>query len=352
MNEAVLTKFLKAQDRLVLQASDLSLGTITQMVTRKAIDISPEYQRRERWSIQKKSALIESFLMNVPVPPVYLAEDEFGKYSVVDGKQRITAIHSFLTGQMALSKLESFPEIEGLYFQDLPEEMKNALDVRPYMRVITILKQSDPSIKFEVFTRLNKGGESMEAQELRNVAFRGPLNTLIYDLSAHSFLKQQLKIKDDKSAGFRLMLDAEVVLRFLMLKEKWENFSGDFRGEMDDFMLRNRNPSKAQLEMLKSAFNKAINSCEAIWGENAFKRYAGTTWRDQFISGMYDAQMIAVDILSSEQLKRAIINAGEIDVQTKILFEDKLFEDSVRQSTNTSTKIQYRVRQVLAVLLA
>jgi hypothetical protein len=82
----VVKKFEDSQDALVLQSSDLSLETIAQMVDSGAIDLAPKYQRRDRWKAQAQSELIESFLLNVPVPPVYLAEDDFGTYSVIDGK--------------------------------------------------------------------------------------------------------------------------------------------------------------------------------------------------------------------------------------------------------------------------
>ena len=350
MSNSILTKFLKAQDRLVLQASDLSLGTIANMVTREAIDIDPSYQRRERWDNQKKSALIESFLMNVPVPPVYLAEDEFGKYSVVDGNQRITAIHSFLTNSLALTKLESLTEAEGRLFNELPLEMQNALEVRPYMRVITILKQSDPTLKFEVFTRLNKGGESMQPQELRKVAFRGNLNDLIYDLAENAFLKQQLKIKDDKSAGYKLMTDAETVLRFFTLRERWQTFSGDFRVGMDQFMAKNQHVNKFVRNSLESRFTRAIEACEKIWGDNAFKRPYADIWRDQFISGMYDAEMIAADSLSDTELAHAIKSASRIATETKLLFEDNQFDEAVRQATNQNRRIKYRIEKVISLL--
>jgi hypothetical protein len=350
MSDSVLSKFLKAQDRLVLQASDLSLGTIANMVEKKAINITPGYQRRERWSNQKKSALIESFLLNIPVPPVYLVEDEFGKYSVVDGKQRITAIHSFLTNELSLSKLESFTELDGFSFENLPLEMQNALEVRPYMRVITILKQSDPLLKFEVFTRLNRGGESMYPQELRNVAFRGLMNDLVFELSENVFLKQQLKIKNDKSAGYQQMTDAETVLRFLTLAERWRTFSGDFRIGMDNFMARHRFANKKELSFYRTRFERAIDGCEKIWGNNAFKRPYGSIWRDQFISGLYDAQMIGVDNIDDNELSKAIINSSLIVNKTKLLFDDNFFTDSVLQATNQNRKIKYRVEQMIDIL--
>lgn len=341
---------MDAQNRLVFQASDLSLGTIFTMVEREAINVNPPYQRRERWSREKQSALIESFLLNVPVPPIYLAEDEFGQYSVVDGKQRITSIHSFIGGKLKLSHLESFSELEGLYFSDLPREIQNALEVRPYFRVITLLKQSDPNLKFEVFTRLNRGGESMEPQELRNVAFRGELNDLIYTLSQHQFLWKQLKIKDHQSASYQVMSDAELVLRFFTLRERWKYFSGDYRLEMDSFMQQNQRPSSDKLTELKSSFNESIFYCERIWGDFAFKRPAGDSWRDLLLAGMYDAQMVAIDQLTREEKNAAASRSKEIIEMTRLLFEKPEFDTAVRVGTNTPSRVIYRIEQILKII--
>ena len=112
----ILHRFLKAQDRLIYQTADLSLSSLAGMLKPNAngktsIDLAPDFQRRKRWTKEKQSALIESFLMNVPVPPLYLAEDAYGQYSVVDGKQRLTAVYAFMSGNLALSELETFNEI-------------------------------------------------------------------------------------------------------------------------------------------------------------------------------------------------------------------------------------------------
>src|ERR1700694_1454538 len=101
-DESIVERFTSAQEDLVLQSADLSLRTLTSMVSSGAIDISPFFQRRDRWSPAKQAALIESFLLNVPVPPIYLAEDELGTYSVIDGKQRITAVRQFLEDDLSL----------------------------------------------------------------------------------------------------------------------------------------------------------------------------------------------------------------------------------------------------------
>jgi uncharacterized protein with ParB-like and HNH nuclease domain len=206
----ILEKFTKAQESLVTQQSDFSLSAIAEMVRFESIDISPHYQRRDRWSVDKQSALIESFLLNIPVPPVYLSEDEYGTYTVIDGKQRITTINEFLSGRFKLKGLKEVPELDGFTYEELPTQLKRALSIRPFMRVIILLKQSDPDLKYEVFLRLNTGGEKLKAQEIRNVAFAGPLNDLLFELSGNEFIKKKLKITSIKSAPYRNMDDLEI----------------------------------------------------------------------------------------------------------------------------------------------
>ena len=207
--------FNRAQSELVVQTSDLPLATLAGMVEERSIDLTPGFQRRERWSVKAQSALMESFLMNVPVPPVYLAEEADGRFTAIDGKQRLRAIADFISGRLELKGLERFSEAEGLTFPDMPNEISNALWLRPYLRVVTLLKQTDERLKYEVFLRLNRGGEELNPQEIRNVAFRGTLNDVIYEKSENAFLRAQLKIRNDRSEAYRQMQDAEFVLRFL-----------------------------------------------------------------------------------------------------------------------------------------
>jgi Protein of unknown function DUF262 len=354
-SEKILKRFLLAQDSLVYQTADLSLGSLAGMMSvgvggTAAINLDPDFQRRERWSLEKQSGLIESFLLNVPVPPIYLAEDEYGKYSVVDGKQRLTAIRAFMTGDLELRSLEKFTELEKKSFERLPEPLQNALNIRPYVRVVTLLKQSDPALKFEVFTRLNRGGEPMLPQELRKVAYRGSLSDLVFSLSETPFLRTQLKIASDDSPAYKNMEDAEYVLRYVALKNGWRTFSGSLRGELDGYMVKNQHMKPAQIKMLREDFLRSLNGCQKIWGEHAFKRHTGTGWRSQFLAGMYDAEMLAVGELTDPQLAKAISKSTVALKRTAVLFEDVEFEKSVRQGTNTPSFVRNRVKAVIELL--
>lgn len=347
----IVEQFESAQNSLVLQSSDFSLETIAKMVEAEAIDASPRYQRRERWDHEAQSLLIESFLLNVPVPPVYLAEDDFGTYSVIDGKQRITAISQFMRDQYKLKGLKEFPSLENLYFRDLPRELKNALNIRPYIRIVTLLKQTSPELKYEVFTRLNSGGEPLLPQEIRNALFRGKLNDDIMTSSDAPFLRQQLKIKTKKETAYTTMQDVELVLRFLTLESVWQNFSGDMRRSMDKFMDENSKANATKRKLLCEKFSMSLNRCEALWGVDSFKRPStNSDTRDQFLSGLYDAQMIAVSTLSESKYKRILAKDAVVRNETKALFKDTEFDDAVRRSTNSPVRVKYRITKVIETL--
>lgn len=354
-NDKILKRFLLAQDSLVYQTADLSLGSLAGMMLpgvggKAAINLDPDFQRRERWAADKQSGLIESFLLNVPVPPIYLAEDEYGQYSVVDGKQRLTAIRAFMSEDLALRSLEKFTEIEGRSFATLPEPLRNALNIRPYVRVVTLLKQSDPNLKFEVFTRLNRGGEPMLPQELRKVAYRGSLSDLVFELSETPFLREQLKIISDDSPAFKNMEDAEYVLRYFSLRGTWRTFSGSLRGELDAYMVKNQHTSAARISSLREDFLRSLNACQQIWGTHAFKRHTGSDWRSQFLAGMYDAEMLAVSELTGQQIASAVTKSTSALERTASLFEDSGFEKSVRQGTNTPSFVRNRVNAMIELL--
>jgi hypothetical protein len=349
-SEKVIKKFERAQDSLVIQSSDLSLETIAQMVDSSAIDVAPSYQRRERWKPKAQAELIESFLLNVPVPPVYLAEDDFGTYSVIDGKQRITAIHRFLRNKLSLGTLSRFVEVNDSKFSDLPKQLQNALSIRPYIRVVTLLKQTDPELKYEVFTRLNSRGQPLLPQEIRNALYRGQLNDLLFELGENLFLRKQLKISSKKESAYTEMLDVEMPLRFLVFREQWKNFNGDSRRSMDDFMARHKKIRPAQLAAFKKDFTQTIKRCEKLWGDIAFKRYANNGYRDQFLAAIYDAQMIAAAELSNATFEKLVAKQASVIAGMRKLFSDGTFEEAVRASTNTPSRVKYRIEKVKEML--
>ncbi len=157
-DDPALALFDKQQRDLVTSVVDYNLGTLSDLVSRQKIDLSPKYQRRFRWDVPRQSKLIESFLMNVPVPPIFLNEDQYGTYAVIDGKQRLFAIREFIRGRLKLQGLKVFDDINGQSIDDLPARLRDILETRATMRAVIILPQSQAAVKYEVFKRLNTGG--------------------------------------------------------------------------------------------------------------------------------------------------------------------------------------------------
>ncbi|WP_291037554.1 DUF262 domain-containing protein [Herbiconiux sp.] len=332
--------FLAAQKAAVVEIADQGLISLAQLVQSGAIDVSPKFQRRDRWTADRQSLLIESFLVNIPVPPVYLAEDEarIGRYAVIDGKQRLTAIDAFFADRLVLRNLSRLEGLNGLRYSDLPTGIRNSLGMKN-LRVTTLLRQSDEVLKHEVFLRLNTGGEVLNAQEIRNVAYRGPLNDLIYRLAENSFLRQQLKVVPPSSPAYRRMADAEFVLRFFALASGWRTFSGDIRQSLDLFMLEQRDAGETSLRRLSRLFETSVEVAEAVWGADAFK-WPG---RDQALAGLFDAQMVAIAELGPERSRALIAKADLVRIHTEVLFEDVVFEEAVRQATNTPARLRTRI---------
>jgi hypothetical protein len=262
-----------------------------------------------------------------------------GTYAVIDGKQRLTSIALFFQDELVLRGLYRLPLLNGLRYSQLPIEIRNPLGMKS-LRTTTLLRQSDPDLKHEVFLRLNTGGEILNTQEIRNVAYRGPLNDLIYDLAENKFLRSQFKVIPPNSSGYRQMMDAEFVLRFLTLAHSWRGFRGNLRGALDTFMVHHRFPTSEEMQSFKQQFESCIETAEAIWGVRAFKRPG----RDQALAGLYDAQMVALSELGAAKHDVLIRRRREVAAATDRLFNNSEFDEAVRIGTNTPGRLISRVQ--------
>jgi len=186
--------FSKHAFRVVYQTNNFLLPQLSTLVTNGDIlNIRPEYQRRLRWVTPQKSRLIESLLLNIPVPPIFLYETDQARYEVMDGQQRLNAIKEYIDGDFALSGLQVLSPLNGLRYGKAPPRIKRALD-RASLSAIVLLLESDsdrtPDNKFTIvdirrfiFDRLNTGGTKLNAQEIRNAIYPGPFNKAIVDLA-------------------------------------------------------------------------------------------------------------------------------------------------------------------------
>lgn len=339
----------KKQRELVTSVVDYNLSTLSSLIESKDIDMSPTYQRRFRWDPVRQSKLIESFLMNVPVPPVFLNEDLYGQYSVIDGKQRLTAIYEFLRGRLTLSGLEIFPDVNGLNFDQLPSRLQTVIRTRPTLRAVIILRQSDEDVKFEVFKRLNTGGVQLNAQEIRNSTHPGPFNELILDLSVNKKFHKLLGIKNkEKSALYQEMRDAELVLRYFAFRNCWQTFSGGVKRFLDRYIADNQHMEPENIEQYRENFLINLDVVEACFGDHAFQRWSPERnhWRQQVLATLFDAQMIACEGLSLEEVMG---HQEKITEEFKKLFTLDEFQKAIDAAVPAYIKV--RIEMVQAVIL-
>ena len=282
-------EFRDAAMRIVVQRNDfLLLNLLDMLVRHRSLEIAPHYQRRTRWDNGRKSRLIESFLVNIPVPPVFLYENDFARYEVMDGQQRVAAIQDYFDNQFALTGLEILKSLQGKRYHELPSEVQSGLQRRSLSAII-LLKESAPSAESEsllrehVFRRLNTGGVRLNAQEIRNAVFAGPFNDLLVELSRHPLFTEMWGIPPvlsgesaEPSVGlrrnslYRTMRDVEYVLRVFALLDP-ANIAGGMKGTLDNAMKRYGENNLSAILKLGSQFLSALELAHAIGGKDAFR---------------------------------------------------------------------------------
>src|SRR5690606_34386216 len=137
-DEEINQKYIKGEVRIVTEQARYPLPSIVTMLKSDDYSLNPEFQRRHRWSIEQKSRLIESFIMNVPIPPIFLYEDRYSHYEVMDGLQRLTAINEFYLNKFSLKGLEQWPELNGKTYDTLPLQIIRGIDRRHLSSIILL----------------------------------------------------------------------------------------------------------------------------------------------------------------------------------------------------------------------
>jgi hypothetical protein len=244
------------------------------MIEATDIILDPEYQRHYVWDTKKASLLVESILLNVPIPVVYVAEDTDSKWNVVDGLQRLNSLRRYFSDAFKLRGLEVLSELNGLNYSSLNPKAARILR-NGILRIILIFKESHPEIKYEIFMRLNRGAIKLKEQELRNCLYRGRLNTLLKELKANPKFLEMLGLKKPH----KRMDDEELVLRYLALTESFDRdagevkqYTGKMKGTLNKFMESRRNINEETVSQYRDKFSQTIEKVYAVFGANAFRK--------------------------------------------------------------------------------
>ncbi|GAB4367559.1 MAG: hypothetical protein Kow00121_05950 [Elainellaceae cyanobacterium] len=352
----------KAARRVQTQPYDYAVRSLMDMIVDGDLILNPDYQRNYRWDNEKASRFVESLLLNIPVPVLYLSEEPDTKLTVIDGQQRLASLLRFTRPDELDPLFSSIPleplTLQGLRvrsdlndktFRELSQEDKSSLQKR-HIRCMVILNESDPTLKFEVFERLNTGSVQLTDQEVRNCIQSGPFNDLL--LKAASNPKYQELIGLPKKTQ-KSMKDAELVLRFFAYRDLSKDYNDNYTEYLNEYMDEHRKISTARYQDLLNLFNRTVELVYQILGPRvAFRRPRNrenlpeSGWAHTYINGaIYESQMIVYsclpeyDELSSEQVE-LIRNA------TYQTFNNDSYWNSIFQGTAQLRKVKRRTQSL------
>jgi hypothetical protein len=346
---SVLEKKYQTQMRqIVTQKLDLPVSALLGML-KDQIQLNPEFQRRDRWNEKRQSRWIESLVMNVPIPPIFLGEDEYGQYVVLDGRQRLTAISKFLNNDLTLCDLDVWDDLNGMTFQALVKRELDKYLTRRFIPAVVILKESSSVVKYDVFDRLNTGGVEANPMEIRNAIYRGGFTDNLQTLSREAAFCELWDIPIDlfeaeNNSLYQQMRDAELVLRYFALSDP-ENMKLRFRDHLSDFM-DERNKAYKALPNLQSEdterFVRTVKTCLRVLGKAAFTKPPSKTTKRQRSAPLADALMVAFSGYDPAAITEP--QAAKARELVAALFDNVEFQKAIGAGTNGRGAIATRIR--------
>jgi hypothetical protein len=342
--EGAIDHIPKDERHLRTQAYDMSISDIVGKISSGDIVLDPDYQRNYVWDDKRASLLVESILLNVPIPVIYVAEDEDSLWDVVDGLQRLNSLSRFFANEFKLKGLDVLDELNGQFYKDLNPKAARILR-NGILRIILIFKESNQDIKYEIFMRLNRGAVKLTEQELRNCLYRGPFNDMLHDLCAQGLVQTLL----DLDAPHNRMADAELLLRHFTVKGGYDpaigkisTYSGNMRSSLNHYMARVRNTKPEEIQALKKDFLLNALKVAEVFGADAFHRInPDGSFDDRLNRAIMDAVMVGVGLHSFNAIK-----AKKAEIKTvlqKLINEDVQFADAITTRTSDKQRMEYRV---------
>lgn len=299
------TEILPKERRVHSDKTDRSIFELYRQYQKGMLELRPEFQRLHVWNNKKSSCLIESVLLEVPIPVIYLSEESEGKYAIIDGQQRLNAFFDFLENKLRLTGLTVLLELNGKKYQDLSPNLQGKFE-NSTIRIIEIRRESHPDVKFEIFERLNTGAVQLNHQELRNCIYRGRYNELLKDLSEDKDFQFLLGLK---GPHYR-MNDREFILRFFAFYHNtYLKYNQPMKRFLNKEMERYEKLSDIEENELSKVFKKSIRMAKTVFGEKAFKRFVIGTKDDhngysenKINKGLFDIIMFGFTMFEENQI--------------------------------------------------
>lgn len=342
--------------RLSTDRMDISFGELINMYKAGELVIRPEYQRLFRWRGSQKTALIESVLLGIPIPPIFVAEDREGVWELVDGLQRVSTIVSFfgdLNEDLLTICSDDLPEenrnyvnkwelesgslvedLEGFNVDTLPKKYVINLK-RAVCRVEILRGESNTAMKYELFKRLNSGGSKLTPQEIRNAIYRGinpKINILMEKLSQNENFKKLVSLSGQKKQE---LYDQELVLRFIAFLNNADKVNSNTEYFLDEFMEEAVNNNAFDTDYYENIFVKVMGILSDACDTNVFRND-----RNAFVPAYYEGITIGI-AQNIEKYENNLTLTAEKIWELKNNNDFKKFSGS---ASNSKSRIRNRLR--------
>jgi hypothetical protein len=341
-------------ESLVVYSRDWTVETILSQIDKDNIDLNPTFQRRNAWNDTKRSKLIESLIIGIPVPEIVLAEDKDKKRSfiVIDGKQRLLAIAGFqdpdryaVWDNPKLRGLTTRPDLNGANFRKMAEGDDPKGDVRNLMnsdiRCTIISNYESSQILYDIFYRLNTGSVPLSSQELRQVLNRGEFaNYLIATTNDTLPLHEVLNLKGPDAR----LRDAEILLRYIAFSRFGADYSGNLTPFLDSKMATINaawGEMEGEVERLTAGFNFGTQELlNALGNKRVGRKVTEKGWETRFNRALFEVEVYYASRLDAGLL--ADKAAAFSSAFESLCLERPDFVDSIETSTKTIDKYYTR----------
>lgn len=340
--------------KIKIDKDQYSIYEMKRKYDRGKICMDPSFQRNFVWKNKQMSELIESVIIGIPLPLIYLAESQRGDLVVVDGRQRLTTFIKFLNGEFRLNGLRILKDINGCCFSDLEKEKrysKYATSIEDFQLVVQVIKYPTPDkVRFDIFDRVNRGGTPLNKQEMRNALYQGQSTQMLKELSeGEAFLAAT-----GGSISPKHMKDRYIILRALCFdlyqKRKLTDADGkivEYRSDIEDFLgtgmeFLNRMPSE-ELRGLKEEFERTMWHIYHIIGDNAFRIPTEYERRRPISMTLFEALYYLFQPFV--QIKEEDIT--KLQESVKELLKDPVFLESLQFSVDSKNHVDIRFHKVM-----
>jgi len=315
------------QRRLVTDTFDFTVSTIVAALDEKSIMI-PEFQRHYVWSLEQAARLIESLIIQCPIPPMYLNEEADERLTVVDGNQRLLSIYNYIKGNYELRGLRTYPDLNGYFFGGLDPRFQRHIVSRP-LRFITIKKETHPQIKFDVFERINSGSVKLSPQELRHGIYYGSLIKTVDSITDEQWWRKLASQGKDQR-----MRSAELVIRFWAFRYEQNKYEKPLEVFLNQFVKRNRSATQSQLEIWTTELRDVSDIVTRLFGDMAFRTVDSRGMVSKLInSALFDAEMVGVSTFGD----RNVLREYPVDKFRKNLREFLMTQQEFIQAVSRAT---------------